>query len=416
MKEPNRQWSVRLKAVLLSLCFASGVNASEIRNGGDILIVGDAAFTLDEVEFSSAFVPQQDAEAWSILDQQLKKLSTKLPRTESYLRSMFERGRIVWNFSKAKLKPVDDEGHTNLLLTGEKQQLAINSGSLVQIWEDGWKALKSPTSRAIVLLHEALWIANGKRALNDGEAVRKLIALLMDPSLDQHATVNIVANLNGIFEGDATSSAFYNQYNYEFQSRGDYRNFEPAFVFTKETDDLILHSKLKLPNLPKYDGLLISALNPNPSYDSLSVKKGLFYGSRAGRPYPLKKNDKDLCGDLDYALHKTGWRLPTSKELYALEDNQIRRLNYFVPQRYPYIALSSQAYHIIDGFLRSTDEGAKAIIPSTADGKDVILLSQENKLLNLNGGLNEVRRPTDGDLEIFYLCVHDKVTGEGETP
>lgn len=385
---------------IIMLATSWKICASEIRNGDDVLLIGEAAKTLDEVEFSGAFQPQEETEAWAIIDAQLTQLEKRLPHAGSFLRSLFFRGRLTWHFVDAQLRDLSDEGPTNVIITQEKIQIAINSGTLVQIYKTVWDKLNS-RSRAVVMFHEAMWIANGKRSLKTGESVRRLLAILMDKNLESYSNSNLVESLRLCFESSPHSSEFFQIVMLEHQQRANYERFDPKMIYTMNGDELVVEAKHETTK-----DWLLTILNPNDRYQSVQYKDGLYIGYQGSIDLPLNQLNLDLCEELTYGERK-GWSLPTSKELYQLNNLGFRLSRYFPPPRPPYrFQAEDNELSFVDRFLEAIRFGGQDLYPAKIGANDVIIVTKDGRHLNFADRMREL--PKSKDATIFYMCLHRK--------
>jgi hypothetical protein len=163
---------------------ATAEAAVVVKNGGDVVISeGGDVQMFDQVEYLEAFSPASQGEAWSLIDTRLTQLGAKFPRTAGFLKRTMIGGDTLWWFVNARLREIQDEGHTVVIVSDEMQQIAANTGGIIQIRKDYWERM-NPTSRSVLMMHEALWTAIGDGYIADGSGVRMLSSLILSTPLE----------------------------------------------------------------------------------------------------------------------------------------------------------------------------------------------------------------------------------------
>lgn len=168
------------------LAGASGEKSGQEGHGAVVFETGDALRVFDAMEFpQESIIPAQLPEYQQIVKPALETLKTKLPKLAKKMEAMFERGiNPRWYLVSYTLRPAHDEGNTHLVVTYEREQVALNDDGIIQIQKKLWDKL-SAFDRAILLIHEVIWSTaeDGGILPNSGEAVRKLSTLIVDKNL-----------------------------------------------------------------------------------------------------------------------------------------------------------------------------------------------------------------------------------------
>ena len=398
----------------MSQAFAVG---GVVNNGGDSVTVGDTVKMFDEIECSDAFSPDLStdpaiSEAFHIISTRLTTVQTKLPTTGTYLRSVFSSGTALWCFVNAELKEVADEGPTSLVVSFEHQQIAVNQRGVIKIRADLWQQMNA-TSRATLLVHEALWTAVGPEYLWSGAQIRQLTNLFMAPSLANFTAGNLGRFIKQFIGDRGASSKLVGLVDYDLTSAGGLTNYLVAEVVGSRSVDTVITIKQAGHAM---NGKRLTALNPNPLFPYVWMSRdhqlwtdiGLTPGSNNSvkMNWQLVKSVSSLCDRMYYGV-ESGWRLPTTKELQSLIDLEMPRWSY-VPVTRVSRTLSDTA-----GFSYAISRQSPYLFP-TESALDVI--TSEYRILNLANNLNDVTNlHSAASLTAKmapaeypnYLCIHD---------
>lgn len=127
-------------------------------NGGDAFEIKPGEFkTFDEMEYEERIKPEELKSYQDHIAPTLEILDSQAPTLSSFLRKVFLKYNN-WFIVTPKLKPVPATGYSPIVLVHEKEQAAVTNNKRTWINRNVWNGL-STQSRAFLLWHEALWVA-----------------------------------------------------------------------------------------------------------------------------------------------------------------------------------------------------------------------------------------------------------------
>lgn len=152
---------VMIVAGMADVTAAGPSSGNEGGHGGDVFDVsasGQGYQFWDVVEYGDAFHPS-DLPEYVLIAKQFEIVKAKAPKTGAFLEFIMRNGGL-WSFVDPKLQELPPTGNSKLIITYNKVQAAITDvgTKTIQINRAIWNELP-PRSRAFLLVHEALWIA-----------------------------------------------------------------------------------------------------------------------------------------------------------------------------------------------------------------------------------------------------------------
>lgn len=350
-------------------------------HGGDTVQIGRATKVFDQVEYDDPFLPETTGDPWTRISTQMQALRTKLPYTADYLESFFKDGNTIWWFVKAQLRDIADQGATNIWLTVDSEQAAINTKGVIQIRKDIWNRLNDD-GKATLLMHEMLWSAVGEGAVGNGAKIRFLSRLFLNPNLGKFSA----ANLAKFIKQDLVKSPLSDWVDYDLNANSSTHGLVPH----KLGDDVIVEASelgLQLTKLrPKQPWQRLFRCDHHSkhcpgslSYWGYTYTTGWedWHWQETAVPLELA----DVCGKLRYA-EKSDWRLPTADELKALQQLGL------LTQKFGSTALyenPTYAYSFNDTFISYasellTAEGAfTCVVPGKCLSDDPIIMWDDER-------------------------------------
>jgi hypothetical protein len=300
---------------LVFFCLMTSLAAADDRDrkGAESVQIGGATEVFDQVEFDSAFQPQDQGQAWQLIERGLGQLAIKLPATGKYLLSFFGNGRLVWWFVRAKLKP-SNEGETNVFITVEKQQAGLNSEDSIQIQRSIWDNLNDE-GRATLMMNLMLWTAAEPDV--NRESIRLLGRYLLHPNLGTFSAVNIASFIQ---KRAKSSSKLFGAVALDIQSTSSMPMFRVDTITVGARDFQVATVTAGF----LFRGMQLTPLRPNPNYvvyfaewDPRSQLPALYASDRSSQSdVPLTPK---MLSQINYAGFND-WRLPTAGELELLKN------------------------------------------------------------------------------------------------